>query len=260
MTRRVLSLLAAMMLAATAHAQDQSRILRFSSEGAGPWEQGKGTTKTFYYYRSKTDPRVAAGVWSSNEPGGSVRKATFTEFIHILEGSVVFADKTGKETTFHAGDSVLIPRGTEFAWKKSNNLKEYWVIFDRQVEGVPLPQGEPMFYKLSAEGAADRGLTPSKDGRTREHEFFSGADGSSVGVWETKPHTSADFHETRYAELMVFISGNVTLSTPDGQVERFKAGDVALVPKGIRYKWSSDTVRKFWVIFDTTAARPSAAR
>src|SRR5688500_13155997 len=84
MTRRVLSLLAAMMLAATAHAQDQSGILRFNPEGAGQWEQGKGTTKTFYYYRSKADPRVAAGVWSSNEPGGSVRKATFTEFIHIL--------------------------------------------------------------------------------------------------------------------------------------------------------------------------------
>jgi len=259
MKRKTIATLAAVMFAAAAHAQDQPRIIRLSPNGGGPWEQGNGTTKTFYYYKAKSDPRVAAGVWASNEPGGKLRKTAFTEFIHILEGSVVFEDKAGKETTFKAGDSVVIPRGTEFAWKKSNDMKEYWVIFDRQAEGVRPPQGEPMFFKLSADGPAGKGLTANKNGRTREHEYFSGSDGSSVGVWETQPNTSADFHETKYAELMLFLSGNVTLSTPDGQVERFKAGEVALVPKGIRYKWSSDTVRKFWVIFDAQATAPQTA-
>jgi uncharacterized cupin superfamily protein len=64
---------------------------------------------------------------------------------------------------------------------------------------------------------------------------------------------------TKYAELMIFLKGNVTLTTPDGQTERFKAGDVALVPRGIEYKWSSDLTRKFWVIFDSEPARPTAA-
>ena len=260
MMGRVLTVAAALMLSATVQGQEQNRIIKFSPDGAGQWQQGNGTTRTFWYYRSKSDPRVAAGVWASNEPGGTVRKAAFTEFIHILEGSVVFADKTGKETTFHAGDSVVIPRGTEFAWKKSNNMKEYWAIFDRQIEGVAPPQGEPMFYKISADGPPGKGLTPDKNARTRSHEYFSGPDGSSVGVWETKPHTSNDFHETRYAELMVFLSGNVTLSTPDGHVQQFKAGDVALVPRGIRYKWSSDTVRKFWVIFDASRSQTSSPR
>ena len=259
MTRQMLAVLAAVMVAAAATAQDQPKIIRLSPNGAGPWEQGKGTTKTFYYYKSKSDPRMAAGVWASNEPGGKLRKATNTEFIHILEGSVVFEDKTGAETTFKAGDSVVIPRGTEFAWKKSNDMKEYWVIFDRQAEGAAPPSGTPTFFKLSAEGPAGKGLTPDKNGRTKEHEYFTGADGSSVGVWETKPNTAADFHETKYAELMLFLSGTVTLSTPDGQVERFKAGEAALVPRGIRYKWSSDTVRKFWVIFDAQAAAPPTA-
>jgi uncharacterized cupin superfamily protein len=258
MRRQILAFLAVMAVATAANAQDQSKIIRLSPDGAGQWEQGNGTTKTFYYYKSKSDPRVAAGVWASNEPGGKVRKATFTEFIHILEGSVVFEDKNGKETIFKAGDSVVIPRGTEFAWKKSNNMKEYWVIFDRQVEGVAPVQGEPMFYKLSPDGPAGKGLTADKNGRTKEHEYFSGPDGSSVGVWETKPHTSPEFYETKYAELMLFLSGNVTLSTPEGQVERFKAGEVALVPKGIRYKWSSDTVRKYWVIFDADASARTA--
>jgi len=260
MKRQMLAAVAAVMFAAGANAQDHPKIIRFSPNGAGAWDQGQGTTKTFYYYKSKADPRMAAGVWASNEPGGKLRKATFTEFIHILEGSVVFEDKTGAETTFKAGDSVVIPRGAEFAWKKSNDMREYWVIFDRQAEGVAPPQGTPMFFKLSADGPAAKGLTANKNGRTKEHEYFIGADGSSVGVWETTPNTAADFHLTRYAELMLFLSGNVTLSTPEGQVERFTAGDVALVPKGIRYKWSGDTVRKFWVIFDAQTAPPPSAR
>ncbi len=63
---------------------------------------------------------------------------------------------------------------------------------------------------------------------------------------------------TKYAELMIFLKGNVTLTTPDGQAERFKAGDGALVPRGIEYKWGSDLTRKFWVIFDGEPARPTA--
>lgn len=259
MRQHVLSVVVGLMMAVGASAQDKPKIVKLSPEGPGAWQQGTGTTKSQSYYRSATEPRQTVGVWASNEPGGKIRKATFTEFIYILEGSVQFEDKHGKETLFNAGDAVLIPRGTEFAWKKSNNMKEYYVIFDREAPGVAAATGEPMFYKLSAEGPAGKGLVANKNGRTKEHEYFSGPDGSSVGVWETAPNTSADFRETKYAELMIFLKGNVTLSTPDGQKETFKAGEVALVPKGIQYKWSSDTVRKFWVIFDAQPKTATAA-
>jgi len=186
-----------------------------------------------------------------------MRKVTNTEFIYILEGAVTLADKSGREETFKVGDAVLIPRGTEFQWKKTDNLKEYWVIFDREAPGTPAPQGTPTFFKLDRNGPPGKGLAGT--GRTKEHEYYSGADGSSVGVWETQPHTSPNFHKTKYAELMLFLSGNVTLTTPDGQTEKFKAGEVAFVPKGIEYKWSSDTTRKYWVIFDNDPPTKSSA-
>jgi uncharacterized cupin superfamily protein len=187
-----------------------------------------------------------------------MRKVTNTEFIYILEGTATFEDKSGRNTTFKAGDAVLIPRGTEFAWKRTENEKEYWVIFDRETAGTLAPQGTPAFVRLEADGPAAKGL--SGTGRTKEHEYYASADGSSVGVWETQPFTAPNFHLTKYAELMVFLKGNVTLTTPDGQTERFKAGDVALVPRGIEYKWSSDAARKFWVIFDNEAPKPTAAQ
>jgi uncharacterized cupin superfamily protein len=49
---------------------------------------------------------------------------------------------------------------------------------------------------------------------------------------------------------MVFLDGEVTLSTVDGTSQAFKAGDVAQVPKGVAHKWSSGRLRKCWVIFD----------
>lgn len=233
-------------LAAAASAQDQPKILRFEPSGPS------------HYYRSKVDQRVAAGVWSSPDFAGKMHKTPYTEFILILEGSVVFEDKSGREETFAAGDAVLIPRGTEFAWKKSNNVKEYWVIFDREAPGVAAPSGSPTFFRLERDGPAGKGLTG--EGRAKEYEYYKGADGSSVGVWETQPFTSSNFHKTKYAELMVFLKGDVTLTTTGGQIEKFKAGDVALVPKGIEYKWSSDTTRKYWVIFDNDPpAKPTAA-
>jgi uncharacterized cupin superfamily protein len=242
-------------------AQQPPRILRLNPNGEGQGLVGnnRDNSKVYYYYKSTSDERVAAGVWFSPDFSGRMRKVTNTEFIYILEGAVTFEDKRGREETFKAGDAVLIPRGTEFAWKRTQNEKEYWVIFDREGPSTPAPATPPTFFRLDRDGPPGTGLTGT--GRTREHEYYAGADGSSVGVWETQAFTAPGFHKTKYAELMVFLSGNVTLTTPQGQLERFKAGDVALVPKGIEYKWSSDTTRKFWVIFDNDPpARPSAER
>jgi uncharacterized cupin superfamily protein len=261
MKRTMFAVLAA-VLGVAVQAQDKPKILRF--EPNGPAGQGlvgndRDTSRVHYYYKSKADERVAAGVWSSPDFSGKMRKVTNTEFIYILEGTVTFEDKSGREETFKAGDAVLIPRGTEFVWKRTQNEKEYWVIFDREAAGTPAPQSTPTFFRLEMEGPAGKGLAGT--GRTKEYEYYTAADGSSVGVWETQPFTAPTFHLTKYAELMVFLKGNVTLTTPDGQTERFKAGDVALVPKGIEYKWSSDTTRKFWVIFDNEPPkRPTAGQ
>jgi uncharacterized cupin superfamily protein len=84
-----------------------------------------------------------------------------------------------------------------------------------------------------------------------ERQNITPATGSSVGVWETAGFTSSKFGAAHYCELMVFLDGEVTLSTPDGNSQTFKAGDIAPVPKGAPHKWSSGKVRKFWVIFDS---------
>lgn len=262
MKRLLVWVLAAIVtvVVAPAQAQEKARIIRFEPNGpSGQGLKGNDKTKSHTYYKAKENERNTAGVWASADYAGQMRKVAFTEFIYLLEGSITLAHKDGREEAFKAGDAVLIPRGTEFAWKRSDNVKEYYVIFDREVAGAAsdAPSGTPKFMRLDKDGPAGKGL--AGEGRTKSHTYHKGADGSSVGVWETAPHTAPGFHETKYAELMVFLKGTVTLSTPDGQQEVFKAGDVALVPRGIEYKWSSDTVRKFWVIFDREPTRSTGA-
>ena len=254
MKRMLLAVLVA-VLGITLQAQDKPKILRF--EPNGPAGQGlvgndRDKSRVHYYYKSKADERVAAGVWSSPDFSGKMRKVTNTEFIYILEGTVTFEDKSGREETFKVGDAVLIPRGTEFVWKRTQNEKEYWVIFDREAPGTPAPQGTPTFFRLSVDGPPGKGLAARA-----APEHYTTADGSSVGVGD-EAFTAPNVHLRRRAD-----------GVPEGQRDAHhtgrpdravQAGDVALVPKGIEYKWSSDTTRKFWVIFDSEPPKVTAGQ
>src|SRR5687768_4772599 len=124
MMRAVAGLVAILALSALPHAQDAPRIVRFEPNGpAGAWSNAEGKHKTHHYYRSIQNNRVAAGIWESPDFSGQMRRQSFTEFIYLLHGSITLTDKSGREETFKAGDAVIIPRGTEFQWKRSDNVK-----------------------------------------------------------------------------------------------------------------------------------------
>jgi len=230
----------------SAAADTGTSILRLSPTGpAGVGMTGDEKSKEHVYYTSAEDDQVQAGVWEAPPYTSGPHEAGYSEFMYLLEGSVTLVDKDGREETFRAGDAILVPRGTEYTWKQTETVRKYWVIFDRKGEA---PSIRPTFLRIEPDGPAGQGL--AGEGRTRYHTYYETADEKqSVGVWETKPHTSADFHRTKYAELMV-LKGSVSLIGKDGREQKFEAGEVVLVPKGIEYKWKGDTVRKYWVIFD----------
>ncbi|HEY7818450.1 MAG TPA: cupin domain-containing protein [Vicinamibacteria bacterium] len=234
------------LLGALAGVDAPTSIIRFSPQGPpGVGLKGDEKSREHVYYTSAQDDQVQAGVWEAAPNTFGPHKAAYSEFMYLLEGSVTLVDKSGREETFRAGDAVLVPRGTEFTWKQTEKVRKYWVIFDRTGEA---PKTAPTFIRVEADGPAPKGL--SGEGRTKYHTYYETPDEKqSVGVWETKPHTG-ELHPTKYAELMVFLKGNVSLVDKNGREEKFQAGDVALVPKGIEYQWKGDTVRKFWVIFD----------
>jgi uncharacterized cupin superfamily protein len=252
------SILMVTTLAGGASAQTHTAIIPLHRDGEpGVGLSGEGNTRSYTFFQTDGNERVA--VWESGPSTGAGRPYTigYTEFVYVLGGSVRLTDtRTGRKDTFRPGEAFVIQRGTNLIWEMDERMREYYIIFDRDVEGAEPPVQNPTFIRLDPNGP--NGLVAAEDGRTKSHTYFRGPNRSSVGVWETAPHTAADFSTPQYSEAMFFLSGTVTLTQPDGSAHTFGPGDAVVVPKGATYKWSSDTVRKFWVIFDQEPRSTSA--
>ena len=246
MIRTSLALLAVVSISVAGGAEAPS-IVRFEPGGpAGVGLKASGRTEAHTYLRTPGNER--SGVWRAEPATTGPHTPKYSEFMYLIEGSVTLVDDDGRRDTFKAGDAVLVPRGTTYTWQQTEPLRKYYAIFDLEPAGGGAPAAKATFIRVAPDGPAGIGLTG--EGRTQSHRYFAGGGKSSVGVWETAPHTATGFHTTKYAELMVFLSGSGSLAQPDGAEHAFKAGDVMMVPRGASYKWKSDRVRKFWVIFD----------
>ncbi len=255
-TARGILLLGAFALSHRASAQD---IIRYNPEGpegkgmTGPEvhvsSRGDWATKTYVYYKLAANPAITSGIWETSGFHGALRKADKTEFIHLIHGTITLADADGKEFVFHAGDNFLIPRGATVQWKKTEDVREFWLYFDVPADSAEAPtEAQPAVIALAADGISGKPWT--ERGETKSFKYYGGADNSWVGLWETKPRSPEKFHVSNVAELMTIVKGSVTLSTPKGQSETFKPGDVVLVPRGTEYKWVSGDARKITVVFD----------
>lgn len=251
---------------ASLRAQTPPQIMRFEPNGPGRKGLSEPMAKLMLYgdrkaysYRYYQAPasKEGAGIWGSKDANGGLHRATNAEVFHLNAGRVTLQDKSGREETFKAGDTVLLPRGAEFAWKRSEDVKEYFAVFDfdpalKDAAGSGKPS---TFVKLDPNVAL---TIPSLGGH--EYSYYSSPSHASVGVWETDGIESKKFGVAKHTELMIIISGAVTLSSPDGKSEMFKAGDVALVPRGAQSKWSSGKIRKVYVTFDYEATGQESAR
>jgi uncharacterized cupin superfamily protein len=152
-------------------AQSPVKILRFEPDGP----EGKGLSEplgkvtgsgdqkaiSFRHYQSPTS-KEAAGVWATKAAHDGIHRAKNTEFFYLNAGRATLQDKSGREETFKAGDAVPIPRGAEFAWKQSEDVKEYFVVFDFDSAfggTAATPDNTPTFVKLEPNGPTGKGLT-----------------------------------------------------------------------------------------------------
>ena len=120
-------------------AQAPAKIMRLEPDGP----DGKGLSEPLakvstysgekaytYRYYQPPDSKESAGIWASKSAHDGMHRATNTEVFYLSAGRVTLQDKSGREETFQAGDAVLLPRGAEFAWKRSEDVKEYFAVFD----------------------------------------------------------------------------------------------------------------------------------
>ncbi len=237
------------------HAQQKPHMIRFSPDGpsAGWGMTADETRKTHLYYESEDHGGSSAGIWEARPFTKEYENYEYAQLIYLLEGSLTLIDKNdGRQDTFEAGDAVLIPRGANFTWKQTEKVRKYFVAFDSEgpAEGAATSETKPTFVRLEENGPAGTGLkAPARGGPTKSHTYYRGSDRSIVGAWVTAPVTRT-YEETTFAQLMVFLEGDVTLRMADGSTEVVKAGDALLAPRGMEYSWESGEVHKFYIVFD----------
>ena len=80
-------------------------------------------------YFSDSGGRFFAGVWEST-PGRWRVRYTENEFCHITRGRVRIADAGGRQWTFKAGDSFVIPAGFAGTWEVIEPTAKLYVIYE----------------------------------------------------------------------------------------------------------------------------------
>jgi len=55
-------------------------------------------------------------------------------------------------------------------------------------------------------------------------------------------------------EFMYFVEGGVTLTSPDGTVQKIEAGEAVTIPKEWTGIWETDGYTKIWVIYSADGA------
>jgi len=89
---------------------------------------GNPEQRTHNYF-TDSGGRFFAGVWEST-PGRWRIRYTENEFCHITRGRVRIADSAGREWTFKAGDSFVIPAGFNGTWETIEPTAKLYVIYE----------------------------------------------------------------------------------------------------------------------------------
>jgi uncharacterized cupin superfamily protein len=58
----------------------------------------------------------------------------YDEFVNVLEGELILTDTEGKQQTFKAGDSVLVPKGWMGTWDMPQHFREMIVVETKAME------------------------------------------------------------------------------------------------------------------------------
>lgn len=204
---------------------------------------GDPVQRGFQYFSTEND-KLVSGVWDCTEHELILDAYEVDEFMVVLEGSITVKDKSGHEETFRAGESFIIPKGTECAWKQYEYTRKYYVIYDN-----------PESKAVNTQALAAIRVNPNADlPRVTQHDpavyisevpdmgmlvLYSDPDGKfDAGMWDCSPMKRVPSTIAR-SELMHILEGSGSITNADGVVFEFKAGDTFLVPVGMGYQWEN---------------------
>ena len=93
------------------------------------------------------------------------------------------------------------------------------------------------------------GAFTTDDHREVNHYFHREADDSILcGIWESAP-CREEIEGYPVHEMMLILSGSLTVTNADGEAETFTAGGSLFIPKGAKITWHiTETLKKYYLI------------
>lgn len=197
-----------------------------------------------HQYFSTENEKFVAGVWDCTEHELLHGNYEVDEMMVVLEGSITIKDKTGHEETFRSGESFIIPKGTECAWKQYETTRKFYAIYDnaesRTIETADLAAIRVDYSaELTRVEGHDPALYLSDVPDMGMQILYADPDNKFIaGLWDCSPMKRVATTIER-SELMHILQGSGSITNADGVVFKFQAGDTFLVPVGMGYQWEN---------------------
>jgi hypothetical protein len=207
------------------------------------------------YTFNAPDIGLSAGVWDCTAFEAKIGPYSVDEFMMLLEGQVTVTEASGRVTRVNAGESFIIPRGLNCAWKQDGYVRKIFVIYENPAAPVPSKPAADHVIKLDLKAALspcagpDPALLNGPEPRCAENVVYSDASGQlTIGLWSATPYDRKAMPFGRY-ELMHFLEGQVDLHDGGTSGQAFQAGETIFVPKGVPLGWRNKMdVKKIFVI------------
>ncbi len=202
-----------------------------------------------YTFFSTEADKLTAGVWDCTEHELIFEPYEVDEFMHVIEGSITLKDKYGSSETYRAGESFIIPKGTECAWTQSKYARKFWVILD-DAGNQPANTADLSAIRIDTDAELpavteqDAALYLSQIPEMGWQTVYKDQSGKfEVGIRDCSPMKRVPTTLAR-SELMHILEGSGSITNADGIVFEFQAGDTFLVPIGMGYQWQNDNYVK----------------
>jgi uncharacterized cupin superfamily protein len=207
------------------------------------------------YYFNGPDIGLSAGVWDCTAFESRMARYPVDEFMMLLEGSVTVTEANGRVTRIDAGESFVIPRGLDCAWKQDGYVRKIFAIYENPAAPIPAKPAADHVIKLDLKaalapcGGPDPALLNGPQPRCAEHVAYTDASGQlTVGLWAATPYDRKASPSGR-CELMHFLEGQVELHDGGASGQAFQPGETIFVPRGTPLGWRSRSdVTKIFVI------------
>ena len=191
--------------------------------------------KVFFQKNLYYGPELSVYVVSSGNTVNTMDPFPFDEFVYLLHGSATVASNPEKPATFYRGDYLFAPRGFRGTWEINGGNHyhyEFSVITTKRGENE---SEYPEPFKLPVTDLAGLSIQLNDQGTYREVlaegvEMRVSLQGESPreGIWEGPE------------SVIHLLSGQVTLTDPDGASQTFYTGDFLVVPANYEGEWASD--------------------